>query len=205
MVNSSRSLLSDASLVRLHGRIAAIIQGASPLREIGQVVEEADDRILDTFRICTAFENLFKAELLRDGVLVHCIDPSEDPSSFGALCRRQGREPVYTSELPRGSLDSETLPFLRSVTLGLGLLSQKCGYANKLGITGNLLEALDQFRRKRNTLHFLAPAMAEYSQQVLAGIAVLVRDFNARALPLYQSTVAHGRTAMPPHFRPIEL
>jgi hypothetical protein len=80
-------------------RVEAIRDRGFPIEEFHDFAFSIDPPFLDALRIATSFENLFKAELLAFGYVVHEVDARAAGGRFKSLANQQMQRPIRISEL----------------------------------------------------------------------------------------------------------
>ncbi len=156
-----------------------------------------DPPFLDAFRIATSFENLFKAELLHFGYVVHKIDKHANNHRFRTLGIQQELRPIRITEIKRVDRSawrrhgSFTIVSLTHQTLTLGLLTNaRSGYKRSLRLSKQLLDPLNFVRKQRNTVHFLLNDTGRFNNQIVEWYLNLCTAMNKRLLPRYSQIIA---------------
>jgi hypothetical protein len=75
LLKYAHRMFSEASVIRKLDDLERIFKSSVPdIHDLYPVFVELDPAFLDAFRIATCFENMFKAQLLKFGYVVHEID-----------------------------------------------------------------------------------------------------------------------------------
>jgi hypothetical protein len=96
LLKYAHRMFSEASVIRKLDDLERIFKSSVPdIHDLYPVFVELDPAFLDAFRIATCFENMFKAQLLKFGYVVHEIDGGKQK----ALRRNQIDRPIRVSEI----------------------------------------------------------------------------------------------------------
>jgi len=191
MLRRCRGLLRDTTLVVELEPLRRLVAPPIAMEDFWEINERLDDRIVDCIRICTCFENVFKAELLRKGYVIHEVHTKGAPASYRPLASAQRKRPVRIAELRRAQgvagwrrsdfvfegLNDKTIPFSR--------LLATPGYRRHLRYKQAVFDALTRFNDWRNGLHFLSPGITPYNAPLIADLDALLSCFDERVVPTY--------------------
>lgn len=192
LMRTAHRLLSQSSVIVRLTELETLCANGFPLEEFHRFAASMDPPFLDAFRIATAFENLFKAELLGFGYVVHKFDVKAGPL-FKQLANQQKTRPIKVTELKAAEgvtwckrddfviagLTHETIPFGR-------LISSGSAYSRSLRLSGKLMQALDTTREHRNTVHLVMNDIGRFNINVVENYLVMRDAFNTRLLHRYQ-------------------
>ena len=174
LLRVAHNLISSASIIQNLGRLIVLRDRQFPPEDVLALFTELDPPFLDAFKIATSFENLFKAELLAFGYVVHKIDKRANGGQFQALANAQEDGPVALTnvKLAEGRSWKRRGPFtiasLRNETLTLGrLIDKKAAYSRSLRLGSKLVTALNFVREQRNTVHFVVNDTGRYNKSVV--------------------------------------
>lgn len=197
LLRTAHQLFSSASIIRELPRLVQLRDQRFPIEEVHPFFQSLDPPFLDAFRIATSFENLFKAELLDYGYVVHKIDQRTNAKKFETLGKQQILRPIRVSEIRKveqstwrrrgefkiASLNHETL------TLG-SLISAQGSYKRTLRLNQSVIEALSYVRKQRNTVHFVVNDMGRFNNHVVDWYLDLRATINRRLLPRYTKIIS---------------
>lgn len=190
----AHKMFSQATVIQHLDEVEdVVVNRGFDIGEFHNLVTTFDPPFLDAFRIATSFENLFKAELLLYGYVVHKISRG---SRYSSLSSQQKNRPIKLSEirsLERGSWKRRG-PFqinsLSKNTLTLAELISKTGrYKNSLRLSNFCIEAIDTIRKQRNTVHFVVNDIGHYNKKVVEAYIYLRSFINIRLIPKYNSVI----------------
>lgn len=196
MLRTAHTLISQSSVIKNLDRFVAIRDAGFPIQEVHSLFLTLDPPFLDAFRIATCFENLFKAELLAFGYVVHKFDRKAQGGQFKALALTQDTTPVCLTKLRelegkawkrKGAF---TIIGLRPYTLTLGqMINKKNAYKNSLRLSKKAVDALEFVQHQRNTIHFVVNDMGCFNTKIVDWYLCLRSAANTRLLPRYLAIV----------------
>jgi len=115
------------------------------------------EKLIDDFKICTAFENYNKAILLSKGYMVHMLDTSGNNRQ---IVKDQKNQPVQISEYLKGNVFSQsdrfsswTLEGVKNSTIPLSW-TLNAQYQSIIELDVSFLTFLTKKMEKRNRLHY---------------------------------------------------
>ncbi|MEO5657778.1 MAG: hypothetical protein ABIO65_10430 [Nitrospiria bacterium] len=192
----AHKLFAEASVIQNLDRLQAIRAAGFPIEDIHALAMTFDPPFLDAFKIATSFENLFKAELIAFGHVVHKIDKRARGGTFRTLAEQQTTRPIRLSELRKLEGTSWrrqgqfTIVGLTHETLTLGqLTNQNNRYRQSLRLSQQVLSALKFVRQQRNTVHFVVNDIGSFGNCVVDWYLCLRAAMNRRLLPRYQAII----------------
>ena len=182
MLAAASKLFIPTSRIAKLDRLAARMNPRNNRERIRthRFLSSLDPAVLDAFRITTCFENLFKARLLLDGYVIHCVNRK----THSSLANRQLKKPVRILDIKKAEglmgrvRSGYTFASLLPHTIGLSILVQKPAYRAQLRLPDRLFTALRSFANKRNTLHFLAIDVSVYNTGVVDDLRYIRTCFN---------------------------
>lgn len=193
----AHKLFASASIIQSLDQLCALRERHFPLEEVHSLFASLDPPYLDAFKLATSFENLFKAELLSFGYVVHKVDKRVNGRQYEVLARTQSVGPVRirdiraaegTSWRRRGPF---TISSLTKETLTLGtLIDLNLGYRRSLRLSSQLVAALQYVRAQRNTVHFVVNDIGRFNEQVVDWYVCLKSAINGRLIPRYRNVIA---------------
>ena len=196
LLRVAHRLFSSASVIQALPRLVELRTREFPIAEFHELFLTLDPPFLDAFKIATSFENLFKAELLDFGYVVHKIDKRANARQFEALGSQQALRPIHVTEIraAEGATWMRRGPFtiasLGHETLTLGLLiSEHAAYWRSLRLAKPLRDALDFVRTQRNTVHFVVNDSSRFNNQIVDWYLGLRSAMNTRLLPRYRKVI----------------
>ena len=189
-------LFTEASVIQNLNRLQAIRLAGFPIEDLHALAITFDPPFLDAFKIATSFENLFKAELIAFGYVVHKIDKRAKGGAFRALGELQATRPIRLSELRKlegaswRRQGSFTIVGLTHETLTFGQLTNENNrYRNSLRLNQQMVSALKFVRQQRNTVHFVVNDIGSFNNSVVDWYLCLRAAINSRLLPRYQTII----------------
>lgn len=196
LLRAAHRLFSGASIIQNLDRLSALRNRGFPIEEVHTLYVQLDSPFLDAFRIATSFENLFKAELLAFGYVVHKVDGRTHDRKFEDLAKAQLVGPIRVTQVKRaeGSSWKRHGPFtivsLRSQTLTLGqLINDESAYTRSLRLSQQLRSALKFVREQRNTVHFVVNDAGRFNSHVVDWYLCLRATMNRRLIPRYRALI----------------
>ncbi len=193
LLRVAHKMFSDATIVKNLDKLEdCIIHRGFDIGEFHSLLKDFDPPFLDAFRIATCFENMFKAELLCCGYVVHKINNRKHPQLHGIQLQR----PIKLSEIKaiegaawkrRGKVQ---ITSLNKMTLTLAqLINKNSRYKNSLRLSNACIDAIDTIRRHRNTVHFLVNDIGHYNKKVVGSYIYLRTFLNKRLINRYNKIV----------------
>jgi hypothetical protein len=109
------------------------------------------DQLVDDFRIITYFENVLKAKLLLERVIIHRFQIANgDVERFKQADKAQKKIPMSASNIvPSGITDAD----LSKRTIGMDLLLSP-PYQKVIALSEDVLRVVKEINERRNKLHF---------------------------------------------------
>ena len=194
ILRMAHKLFSQATVIQHLDEIEdVVVNRGFDIVEFHRLVAKFDPPFLDAFRIATSFENLFKAELLLYGYVVHKISRA---NRYSSLNSQQKIRPIKLSEirsLERGTWKRRG-PFqinsLSKRTLTLAeIISKTSRYKYSLRLSNYCIEAIDTIRKQRNIVHFIVNDVGHYNKRVVEAYIYLRSFMNKRLIPRYNSVI----------------
>ena len=189
LLKHAHKMFAEASVIQKLDSLEALYKNPVPdIRDLHKIFIELDPAFLDAFRIATCFENMFKAQLLKCGYVVHEIHSGTHKD----LWNEQKVRPIRISEIRKieGSnwkrRGDFTIRSLQSRTLGLPrFLNCKSRYKHSLRLSSRTIGALDLINKERNTVHLLVNDIKHLDHQLVDSYGLLRQLVNTRLITLH--------------------
>lgn len=200
MLTVAYRLFSQATVIKKLPELEELyVQNAPSVQDLHELIMQLDPPFMDAFRIATCFENMFKAQLLSFGYVVHIIDNKKQLH----LHNQQKIRPIKVSEIR--SLERKTWkrkgPFqiesLKKKSLTLYHITSTKKYQNSLRLSARFIESLNEIRKHRNTIHLLINDIGRYSNKIVLSYSYLKEVVNKRLLNKHNEIIdrwEHMRT-----------
>jgi hypothetical protein len=110
------------------------------------------DSLIDNIRITICFENYFKAKLLLNDILIHCIDNQKNRS----LSAEQKKRPIEVKEIiAKRTVDEMSVlnDLLKNKTINYYTILKTPEYIRLLNVPPETIDFLREKNLQRNTLH----------------------------------------------------
>ena len=135
--------------------------------------------LADTIRLITVFENIFKADLINKGFVIHEVDKESSGSNLEkSLWAKQQNGPLplehilqYVSERTPLGLTINTL--LSDRTIGFSKMINNKKYIQALGLPTELCKFLKRVNSYRNTLHFVQEPTWQVGDDLIKHLTLL--------------------------------
>ena len=143
------------------------------------------ESLIDSVKICTAFENYNKAMLLKNGYLVHQISSKTNR----ALAERQKNEPILINEFlisnkfksddQTGRLHLDVLQNFKTISFNLTL---KDSYQSIISLDREFHHFLNGMNNRRNRLHFYKNAYGVFNLTTLLKTLSFAKEYGTKQI-----------------------
>jgi hypothetical protein len=189
LLKHAHRMFREASVIQNLDKLEHLYRNHEPkIEEFVPIFAELDPAFVDAFRISTCFENLFKAQLLKFGYVVHEIDGSK----LKHLRQEQLKRPIGVPDVRRIEKSNWkrhgefTIRCLKLNTLPLGtLIDGATKYPKSLRLSTQALKALNLIRKERNSVHLVVNNIKHLNRELIGSYGLLRILVNTRLVPLH--------------------
>lgn len=185
-------------------RLEKTFANAASCFEGSRTVEEAEyestdigkyssENLLDSIKICIAFENFLKGQLIHKGFLVHELDVKIDGKLFKSLAKKMQKHPISLSEYKSvecqsgNSHNSSKFRGMKKHTLQLSKLIGETGYQEVLSLDTRIQRILADLNMRRNELHLKYLGGTHFTNNTTPDLVFLIDYVNKNFIRKFNS------------------
>jgi len=209
LANCHRLFSETSNIVHLDRLSQINFRDQHSLQSFHSMVQTFDPPILDAFRICTCFENFFKAQLLLRGFVIHKIRKGSLPSTYRYLATDQTSRPITINEiniaegLKRKKGNNYVFQSLLTLTIEFSTFFKQTNYKSEVKVPKRLFDAVESINNQRNTLHYLTSDFHFYDEKAIEDLVCIRHCFNGYVVKTLNRL--SDRLNVPKHFTLGEL